>query len=131
MWNKSKSFNLQRTNIMTDNSFPSSVFHILSCFIKRIVNVRRCKHIHALIISSKCLQTTVNNASLLDSILLECWHRVREVTGSIPSQGPRHTKVVIKMAPIVPSFSSQHKKVSTRFLWRIKIGQTCNGYNPG
>ena len=34
---------------------------------------------------------------LLDSLVVECWLRVREVPGSIPSQGPRHTKDVIKM----------------------------------
>ena len=34
---------------------------------------------------------------LLDSLVVECLHRVREVPGSIPSQGPRHTKDVIKM----------------------------------
>jgi len=28
-------------------------------------------------------------------------NRVREVPGSIPSQGPRHTKDVIKMVPVV------------------------------
>ena len=31
-----------------------------------------------------------------------------EVPGSIPSQGPRHTKDVIKMVPIVPLFGTQH-----------------------
>ena len=36
---------------------------------------------------------------LLGSLVVECWHRVREVPGSIPSQGPRHTKDVIKMVP--------------------------------
>ena len=36
---------------------------------------------------------------LLDSLVVECWHRVREVPGSIPSQEPRHTKDVIKMVP--------------------------------
>ena len=35
----------------------------------------------------------------LDSLVIECWHRVREIPGSIPSQGPRHTKDVIKMVP--------------------------------
>ena len=35
----------------------------------------------------------------LDSLWVECWLRVREVLGSIPSQGPRHTKDVIKMVP--------------------------------
>ena len=33
---------------------------------------------------------------LLDSLVVECWHRVREVPGLIPSQGPRHNKYVIK-----------------------------------
>ena len=39
-----------------------------------------------------------------------CWLRVREVLGSIPSQGPRHTKCVIKMVPVVPLFSTEHSK---------------------
>ena len=30
--------------------------------------------------------------------------------GSIPSQGPRHTKDVIKIVPVVPLFSTQHSK---------------------
>ena len=47
---------------------------------------------------------------LLDSLVVECWHRVREVPGSIPSQGPRHTKDVINMVPVVPLFSTQHWK---------------------
>ena len=45
---------------------------------------------------------------LLDSLVLECWLRVWEVLGSIPSQGPRHTKDVKKMVPVVPLFSTQH-----------------------
>ena len=32
-----------------------------------------------------------------DRLVVECWLRVREVLVSIPSQGPRHTKDVIKM----------------------------------
>ena len=36
---------------------------------------------------------------LLDSLVVECWLQVREVPVSIPSQGPRHTKDVIKMVP--------------------------------
>ena len=32
----------------------------------------------------------------LDSLVVECWHRVREVPGSIPSQGPLHTNDIIK-----------------------------------
>ena len=47
---------------------------------------------------------------LLDILVVECWLRVREVPGSIPSQGPRHTKDVIKMVPVVPLFSTEHSK---------------------
>ena len=47
---------------------------------------------------------------LLDSLEVECWLRVREVPGSIPSQGPRHTKDVIRMVPVVPLFSTEHSK---------------------
>ena len=32
------------------------------------------------------------------------------VLGSIPSQGPRHTKAVIKMVPVVSLFSTEHSK---------------------
>ena len=45
--------------------------------------------------------------SLLDSLVVECGLRVQEVPGSIPSQGPRHTKDVIKAVPIVPLFNTQ------------------------
>ena len=47
---------------------------------------------------------------LLDSLVVECWLRAQEVPGSIPSQGPRHTKDVIKMVPVVPLFSTQYWK---------------------
>ena len=47
---------------------------------------------------------------LLDSLVVECWLRVWEVPGSIPSQGPRNIKDVIKMVPVVPLFSTQHWK---------------------
>ena len=45
---------------------------------------------------------------LLDSLVVECWLRVREVPGSISSQGPRQTKDFIKMVPVVPLFSTKH-----------------------
>ena len=45
---------------------------------------------------------------LLDSLVVECWLRVREVPGSIPSQGPRDTKDVIKIVPVVPLFGTHH-----------------------
>ena len=47
---------------------------------------------------------------LLDSLVVKCWLRVREVPGSIPSRGPRHTKDVIQMVPVVPLFSTEHSK---------------------
>ena len=43
---------------------------------------------------------------LLDRLVLECWYW--EVQGSIPSQGPRHTKDVIEMVPVVPLFGTQY-----------------------
>ena len=45
---------------------------------------------------------------LIDSLVVECWLRGRQVPGSIPSQGPRHTKDVIKMVPVSPLFSTEH-----------------------
>ena len=62
---------------------------------------------------SYCLyvqKDTYITAFTFDSLVVECWLRVREVPGSIPSQGPRHTKDVIKMVPVVPLISTQHWK---------------------
>ena len=47
---------------------------------------------------------------LLDSLVVWCWLRVREVPDSTSSQGPRHTNYVIKMVPVVPSFNTEHSK---------------------
>ena len=60
----------------------------------------------------------IGQISLDDSIIYRTWKhigivclvRVREVPGSIPSQGPRHTKDVIKMVTVVPLFSTEHSK---------------------
>ena len=41
---------------------------------------------------------------------LSCFVCLREIPGSIPSQGPRHTKNVIKMVPVVPLFRTEHSK---------------------
>ena len=40
---------------------------------------------------------------LLDRLVVECWHQVREVPGSIP-----HLTKDIKMVPVVPLFSTEH-----------------------
>ena len=45
---------------------------------------------------------------LLDSPVVECWLQFREDSGSIPNQGPRHTKDVIKVVPVVAFFSTEH-----------------------
>ena len=47
---------------------------------------------------------------LLDSLVVKCWLQVREVPGSIPSQGPRLPKDVIEMVPVVPLFSTEKIK---------------------
>ena len=60
--------------------------------------------------------------------MVECWLRLREVPGSIPSQGPRHTKDVIKMVPVVPLFGTLKREIlalSQELRWDKKS----NGYN--
>ena len=52
----------------------------------------------------------VSDHRLLNSLVVQCWLQVPEVPGSIPSKGPRHTKDVIKMVPVVPLFSTEHSK---------------------
>ena len=42
--------------------------------------------------------------------MVECRLRVRKGLGSIPRQGPRHTKDVIKMVPVVPLFGTNIKR---------------------
>ena len=54
------------------------------------------------------LQTTYVLGDLFANLVVECWHRVWEVPGLIPSQGPRHIKNVMKMVPVVPVFSTEH-----------------------
>ena len=49
---------------------------------------------------------------LLNSLVVECCFWVQEVPGSIiPSQGPRHTKDVIKMVPVVHLFSTLKREI--------------------
>ena len=44
--------------------------------------------------------------------------------GSIPSQGPHHTKDVIKMVPVVPLFGTKHSKGKILALSQeLKIGK--------
>ena len=61
---------------------------------------------------------------LLDSLMVECWLWVHDVPGSIPSQGPRHTKDATKMVPVYPLLSTEHLEGNTgsfslRALWKI------------
>ena len=50
------------------------------------------------------------------------------VPGSIHSQGPRHTKDVIKMVPVVPLFSTEHSKNKILALSQeLRKENKCNG----
>ena len=65
---------------------------------------------------------------LLDSLVVQCWLRVPEFPGSIPSQGPRHTKDVIKMVPVVALFSTEHSKGKILALSQeLRQENKCNG----
>ena len=64
------------------------------------------------------LQSPVKDR-LLDSLVVECWLRV---PASIPSQGPRHTKDVIKMVPVVPLFIYE----GLRMMRQLICGKTNN-----
>ena len=66
-------------------------------------------HLYLLCFNNQTKNNNKGTYRLLDSLVVE-WLRVRDVPGSIPSQGPRHTKDVIKMVPVVPLFSTQHWK---------------------
>ena len=69
---------------------------------------------------------------LLNSLVVGCWHRVREVPGSIPSLGPRHTADVIKMVPVVPLFCTEHSKGKILALSQeLRQENKCNGQNLG
>ena len=52
----------------------------------------------------------MSESPLLKAACIECQHPVWEVPGSIPNQGPRHNKDVIKIVPVVSFFSIQHLK---------------------
>ena len=62
------------------------------------------------------------NIKLLHVYTLLLYH-TSEVPGSIPRQGPRDTKDVIKMVPVVRLFGTQHQKGNTGSFSRIKIGK--------
>ena len=76
----------------------------LSCYISTIFALWYKFWLAAV---TRCQSLAIINR-LLDSLVVECWHRVWEFTGSIPSKGPSHTNDVIKMVPEVPLFSTQH-----------------------
>jgi len=52
----------------------------------------------------------IKSNHLFDKLVVKCWLQVRQVSLSIPSQGPCHTKDVIKMEPVDPLFSTEHSK---------------------
>jgi len=58
--------------------------------------ILRTKQIFCEFMQGKCNFTT---SSIIISVVIACWLRVREVLGSILSQGSLHTKDVIKWYP--------------------------------
>ena len=74
---------------------------------------------------------TVKNNKNTASSMYYCWLRVREIPGSIPSQGPRHTNDVIKMVPVVPLFWHSTSTMEILALSEEKkIGQKICDTNP-
>ena len=72
-------------------------------------------HYHLIMINYKYNQN--RKYRLLDSLVVECWLRVREVPSSIPSQGPRHTKEVIKMVKHINKYSVKLFKRATHSVY--------------
>ena len=48
---------------------------------------------------------------LLDSLMVKCWLPVQEVLGLIPSQGPRHTKDVLKMVELSSLYTTLKREI--------------------
>ena len=53
---------------------------------------------------------------------------MREVPGSIPCQGPHHTKDIMKMVQVVPLFSTEHSKVTFFILDGLYKGHQLQPY---
>ena len=78
-------------------------FCLLSCYSFKI-RLQIISHIVTKVAALKGCVVFRDFYRLLDSLVVECWLQVREVPVSIPSQGQRNTKDVIKMVPVVPFF---------------------------
>ena len=98
------------SSIHLDIDLSTGIFSLLTLNIEFLFWV--CLYAMAKLIYIR-LEMSGFKDSLLDSLVVECWHRVRVVPGSIPSQRPRHTKDVIKMVQVVSLFSTQHWKGNT------------------
>ena len=61
---------------------------------------------------SKCECKTILSASIVytTKLVLRANPLNRLLDSLIPSQGPRHTKDIIKMVQVVPLFSTEHSK---------------------
>ena len=106
--------------------------------------------------SLECWRSRVQSpvkVRVLYSLVVQCWLRVLEVLGSIPSQEPpgqqpsgrvlasiargpwfipsqetRHTKDAIKMVPVLPLFSTEHSKGKILALSQeLRQENKCNG----
>ena len=90
--------------------------------IERGTSRTRCQHSTTRLMRRR--STVYFIACFKESLAVESGHPVWEVPGSIPSQGPCHTKDVIKWLQVkFPGFAPNIKKGNTGSFWRIKIGQ--------
>ena len=95
--------------------FYVNYFHFIQEFLARRLSIMYTASSIAQWYSTgfECRRSRVQSPvkdPLLDSLVVQCWLRVWQVPGSISSQGPRHTKDVIKMVPVFPMFSTEHSE---------------------
>ena len=68
---------------------------------------------------------------IFDSLVVQCWLRVRAVPGSIPSQGPRHTKDVIKWYQQFPCLALNIKREILALSQELRQENKCNWIKSG
>ena len=106
-------FQEQSCTPMLDDYFRAAFSHIYTTLVGTVLTLSLIS-LNLLLISTLLVQLSKSMFPDNDYLppprqpSVECWHRVGEVPGSNPSQGPRHIKDVIKMVPVVLLFGTQH-----------------------
>ena len=82
---------------LSNNVVVFYVTRILCCCLSSCLCTYISPAVWYFVPSRTCTETIIIwiRDRLLDSLVVECWLWVRDVPGSIPTQGPRHTKDVI------------------------------------